>query len=490
MKKIFACVILMAILFTGCASSTTASKISGSNNSAVSQLSIYNYQAFNNDADAIKTWEDYMLEKYNIEIKLDSSTDERTMYLSVWNGNKTGIMNMSMGFIPHLISQNRILPLTDYLKDNKAWNALPESYRKKFEVNGEIWAVPTSESVQIVTRVMNEDLLKELSNGKVPNDLDEFTALCDKLKALDDSFDVAVYNYLMGDSTFYDIFNAYGMYFMKFSLQKSFPLAYDPVEDKFVDCMFKPQAKEALSYLRKLYQNGIIDPKAFTANKDSSYPVDCAELNTTMKQTFTPIKPFKPYQNSNKYPLSYTTNGYGYVMAEGTAHPKETINALVDLLYGSKQSYLDCFMGLPDTYTARSDGVFIFKKDENNKYRSTPNLVNASSIMLGQQAIFVRDDYSEDNINTLKERANSVNQYLKDNENMLAEIPVMYQSPISLTYTLTFDAYYGYFKKLMVDAITNDKITVDEAIETYQYNVETFCSLDDILKEANQAIGK
>lgn len=141
-------------------------------------------------------------------------------------------------------------------------------------------------------------------------------------------------------------------------------------------------------------------------------------------------------------------------------------------------------------YTTRSDGVFILKNDEKYIYPLTPNLVSASSIMLGKQAVFAGDNYSEENINTMKERVNSVNQYLKDNENMLAEIPVMYLSPISLTYTLVYESYYNYLKKLMVDAITNDKITVDEALKAYRSNVETFCSLDDILKEANQAIGK
>lgn len=487
MKKCFAYVLFIAVLFTGCASSVTSSTLSGSNNNAVTQLSIYNNQAFNNDANAIREWENYILDEYHVEINLISNTDERTNYLSVWNGTKTGVFNMSVSFLPHLISQNKILPLTEYLKDNKAWKALPESYRKKFEVNGEIWAIPTNNDAQLFTRIIDADLLQELSNGKLPNDLDELSAFCGKLKAMDDSQDLAVYNYLMGDSTFYDIFNSYGMYF---NIYQSTSITYDPIEDKIVDCMFKPQAKEALSYLRKLYQEGMIDAKAFSANKDSSYAMYVVDLNATMKNYFSTVIPFKPYQNSENYPLSYTTAKYGYVIAEGTDNPKETINTLVDLLYGSKQSYLDCFMGLPGTYTARSDGVYVFKKDENDNYRSTPNLVSASDIMLGQQSVFVRDDYTEENIKTMKERVNSVNQYMKDNKNMLVEIPVMYLSPISLTYMLVFDSYYIYFKKLMTDAITNDKITVDEALETYRYNVETFCSWDDVLKEANQAIGK
>jgi len=104
-------------------------------------------------------------------------------------------------------------------------------------------------------------------------------------------------------------------------------------------------------------------------------------------------------------------------------------------------------------------------------------------------AVLTDGEYSENAVKLSKETS----QYIKDyidrytKTNQLVKAPVLYQ--VSST---TLDTYYGMiyneFGKL-IQSLNNSNISVDEALEQYRRNVKSY-QIDEILKEANQNIGK
>lgn len=498
--------ICCAILFSGCGKSSITSlpsELRAPNTDypkTVNILAPYFFTNTSADNTGIKQqWLDEMSERYNVKLNIisnDYTDPENNDYSAsskvqdVLMGDTTfkGLFmisddgsydsDLSIG-----IDSASIVPLEDYLADNPVWNALPDDFKSLFEVGGHIYAIPTSVSRAQNARVIRDEALEE--TGITVTDLDSFhdftVAYAQKTgKPAIGSIDV----YEMTD-----ILNAFGLYPGDDAYN---PFAYDPTEGCYVDFMTKGASVEAFEYLRELYKAGAVYPQYNVGSKSNNniasnyrgyYDYDnCTEIFTL----------------NSKYPQVANTYRRGFAMTKDTTKPKETINFLVYMLFGSEQNYLECWLGSSKNYILNSDGTITIKMEQDSKskyvYPGIPNLTG------GLSDIFPYSDanilYSQNGVIDLESptQIGKYNAFLKQQYDLVkngtvVEIPLKYLILKSQIYDANMTdvglLYSDYFQK----AITSSDQTVQQILDEYKAKMLNMGG-NQMLDEMNAAIGK
>lgn len=532
MKKIqILSLLLVSVMLFGCGAQQSAEMISVAKTDLPDELNIMAMGAFTDaddivDEQALGEWEVYMSDLYGMDINLHSN--QNTGY-GMWiiaedilyGGERKGFAEMDVNFIYQMIKAEKIELLDEYLAQNKVWKSLPEDYKKRFEYEGHIWAIPKSMNEIIQMTSVRTDWLEAVGK-KMPTTAEELADIGKALlKADPDKDGNEANNYLFGDysAVYPDILASYGLYV---DYNNQIAIAYDPTEDAFVDAMFKPQAKEALQFLKDLMQAGVIDPLSVNAPNESVAKADAGaygtligdvtagkyttgvtwakasaiaqlgrELDlaksedykyaTSLYEAMPPLK--------SKYPATYKENTSGYVLIKGTENPKATANVFVDILLGSQQSFLSCYLGLPDHYSCKDGDTYIMNLEGTAPCR-TPGLIRATSLRFSDDVtFFLNGDYTESAAKLIKDRAEYKKQYIKryTKNGSLVKIPVFY-TMVSETYTAYDWSIYVAFQKLMLTLMDNN-MSVEEALERYKTEMQLY-QVDTILQEANANIGK
>jgi len=521
LKRITSLSVCGLIFLTGCgvASTSLPSELAGQSGDYPEAVNILAPDFFEatgaaNADQAKQKWMDEMSERYGTEFNVISSiykdagnTDSSTLTSDVTASETTtssasnqetdnttfvGIVSVSTEYISTLksrIANDTIVPLENYLENNPVWNALPEDFKSLFEVDGHIYAIPTSVSRTQYARIIHNEALQE--TGITVTDLDSFR---DFAVAYAKETGKAVSNFNAPEVM--DILNAFGLYPGK---DISSQFSYDPTEDCYVDFMTKPAAVEALEYLRELYEAGALYHKSakvnsqlfqdgFFASKYDQYSdySDCTEVLT--------LNP--------EYPQIIFTDIGGFAMTIDTPQPQETINLLVDMLFGSEQNYLECRLGSSDNYTLNSDGTITMKmaQDSEGNYvmPCMPNLAGELSDIFSYSnanILYSKNGVVDTESDTDAKEYNACVKLLNDSlENgSVIEIPLEYQIIESATYDASLTdsendigiLFYVYFTHI----IALPFLSAQQAIDEYK---EEMLSLggNQMLDEMNAAIGK
>ena len=179
-------------------------------------------------------------------------------------------------------------------------------------------------------------------------------------------------------------------------------------------------------------------------------------------------------------------------MTVDTPQPKETINLLIDMLFGSEQNYLQCWLGSAENYTLNSDGTITIKlvQDSGGNYvaPAMPNLASdLSDIFPCSDADLIYNNNAEKNEARLK----VLNDSLKNG--LVVEIPLAYQMIKSPTYDAGLtgtETDIGFlYIACFFNAIYNPDKTVQQIVDEYKAAMLALGG-NQMLDEMNAAIGK
>jgi len=458
--------------------------------------------------EAKQKWLGEMSERYGVKLNVitandysaasnntDSATSTLTSSTLMDFTNYVGLVSVSTDYMSTFnsrIDSGSIMPLESYLANNAIWNVLPDNFKSLFEVDGHIYAIPTSVSRNLRARVIRDDALKE--TGTNVTDLNSFNdfAVTYAKKAGNAAAKVYYAPEVM------DILNAYGLYPGTDSYT---PFSYDPTENCYVDWLTKPAAINALKYLRNLSSTGALD----------STP-NLAKMQATFESGIFPSAYEKYFNYDNctevltlnpEYPQVLFTTASGFAMTEGTPQPQETINFLIDILFGSEQDYLECWLGSSKNYTVNSDGTITIKmiQDSKGNYVSPcmPNLAGElSDIFPYSNANLL---YSKNGVVTTESKTASEkhNDRLKKLDESLKngttiEIPPEYQFIKSATYNANLlnneeNNICIEYVLCFLQAIRSSDKTVQQIIDEYKAEMLD-AGGNQMLDEMNAAIGK
>ncbi|HNX15613.1 MAG TPA: hypothetical protein PKH29_12265, partial [Oscillospiraceae bacterium] len=484
-------------------------------------VNIYAPEFFNNigapkDDQIKQQWLDMMFEKYGVKLniisdykdanndssasidnKVSQSIGSSSKQMIDENGNTNFIGLSSISNIRELktyIQYETFVPLEDYLDNNPVWNALPDDFKSIFEVDGHIYAIPTSASQILSGRDIKNEALQ--STGSTVTDLDSFRNFA--LAYTQTTGNPAIGGVSLKETN--DILNAFGLYP---GIYQSTPFSYDPKEDCIVDFMTKDTAVDALEYLRELYKTGSIrlsfdigysnydlvasGYSQYHNYSDSYFSYILKNENCTTLFNLNPA-----------YPQIASTMASGFAMTQNTPQPQETIDFFIDMLFGSQQSYLDCWLGSSDNYTLNKDGTIIIKTTQDTKgndvYPSMPNLTGGlpelfpysnANIYYSQNGVVTMDR----NTDVGKYNAYMKLQYDAINNKSVIEIPLLYQNIIWSTYDITTNSAYRKHTNFFQDAIISKDKTVQQVVDEYKKAMFELGG-NTILDEMNAAIGK
>ncbi len=439
-------------------------------------------------------WVDEMSARYGVNINvISNSFAEDGTFKSAFSGvdKKTfsGLAQAeSIAYLQEIVNSDLALPLDEYLADNAVWNALPEELKSTFKVNGHIYAVPANVEDYMYSRVFQKDAVDR--TGITVTDLQS-------LKEFAAAYAKASGNYTIianGNNDIADILNAFGLYYGEGPKN---PIGYDPSEDCFTDFLTKGNAVGALEYLRELYTAG-----GLKCGFNEYKPKDSDEPKPAS------TKSLFGYNNSDdsvevltlnpQYPQVLFNQVFGFYMTKSTVQPKETINFFVDMMYGSEQSYLDCWLGSSSGYTLNSDGTITVKMAQNSDgsyvVPAAPNLTG------GFSGVFPHSDadvlYSQNGIvteasGTEAGKKNKAYKGLRDalDKGVAVRVPPAYSMINCPAYYSNYIAFCSLYETCIQDAVTSANFTVQQIIDDYKKEMLNLGG-NQMLDEMNAAIGK
>lgn len=519
---------LLPIFIIGCSQTGSSSKSNDILKTNIDQLTISVMQSFNGDDDATAQWEEYMSDKYNCNVNVE---DYNIAISALHQGTYSGLINTNSPEILTNIKNGSILPLDDYLKDNRAWNALPDYFRNLFEYDGHVWAIPTSYTNYGSAITIRTDWLEKVGAG-IPTTIEDFMITGEKIHLRDANGDGDYTNdYILGGSLSMDLDN----FFQSLGIYSSSgtSIAYDPTMGCIVDSFFKDSSSTALQSLRTMVLNGLIDPSSFNYGTSAGnnnlaglygvrlggffttgkYGVGIElakgkakselghELNINDEEDYkyaTSIYELLP-PLSNEYPITYKTGEEGFVLSANTKNPKETINAFVDMIYSYHKGFLDFYLGIPENYTIKSDNTIILNyADKEAKtqpvlpmllsYLSISSDIGTPQILFGDSfVVLMQQDggLMQQYITRANEKRKYENDYITryTKTGQLVRVSGYYRPIGSST---SFEKYMRQLRdeyQRVFASLSDENLTINQILAEYRNNVKEYVT--PILEESN-----
>jgi len=464
------------------------------------------------DAENGDKWIDNISIRYDVDLNVTTNTnDANGIIRSLLSGSRTadvvtGFVYMSNANLVEMYADPRtIQPLEGYLENNPVWKSLPQAVRDAFTVDGHVWAIPCAYmTVSPQVRAYDPDILSSVGM-EAPETVEDFSIFTQKAAALQkNGVSKNTITDPMCSYPYYcaaDILRAYGIYTSGYGL-----ISYDPVEDCITDGFLKPDAEEALSYLRDLYTKGVLDME-FTGDNVNAYRTALYKqdgYSTAYLGSYTTSLAY--YGALNKYdcvtglsrngavcPQVLDVSFAGYVLAANTPEPQKCVNFLLDLFFGSKYNYYETRYGSDKNYTINSDGTISINLTEDGTYPKLPNLLGRI------EGLNMGDEYSGYD----PQLGNSTFQYnvgvaLNKLRTDAIQNKTAVAVPVINQYAIRLCRYYS--RDLMqninaatntcfADAITDSSRSVKEVLETYRAAMRE-CGAQPLLDQANALINK
>lgn len=232
------------------------------------ELHLFNVYFRHNDVSTdnfiIKQIESKTNTKLKIDMKpIEQSEEKLNIYLA--SGERPDIIQYGVNTTEKILAESNILlPVNQYFekmpnlvasRTQKVWDAMTHK-------DGNIYAIPpVSPSSEYVT-MYRKDWLDKFSL-KIPETLDEYFVVADAVSNKDPDGDGEKDTYAFGargslGSYFDHVFNAYGC----------LPNYWMERDGQLVNGFVVPEAKEAVKFLKKMYDAGMIDPEFTTDNSE------------------------------------------------------------------------------------------------------------------------------------------------------------------------------------------------------------------------------
>lgn len=326
-----------------------------------------------------------------------------------------------------LRDSNQILAIDQLLDGNKLWNEMPSSLRNIFRLDdGHVWAIPRSFEPVVYGRMIRKDYLTALGFDE-PNDLDSLYEVSLALSQgdpdgnnINDTNGMTYFNAL----NFADIFSASGAPISVGSdgFQRT-SIVYNPYYNSFEDSMLTEEMIEALSYLVRMRQEGILRKEGwrfnFTNDVDGN-PSTANVYGVVTNQVFadkrvTVLPGITGIRTENLTPLSYDFSAGMYVIGANTENASATMHTFVNLFLGDIEGFLYAAKGAPGTlydisgnevmvndyrfFSNRSDSIVVnspFFKYETMNLTDNTELADGTLISMLLDSVKTKDEYIQE----------------------------------------------------------------------------------------------
>lgn len=510
MKKAISLLISFSLFFTVCVSCSEQPEPLPSNNISlndpltdsvvvnINRPPVGNFVTFEGQED----WETYINETYGITIKIHNIAPLHQSAIATSNyypqaikdGNISGLIELNLSDFPNLgslKSEGLILPLDEYLADNTAFNALPESMKNAFKLgDGQTWAIPVRSPVGVAMRYLRTDWLDALDYD-IPQNLDELYEVSKAFAFNDpngngenDEYGMSI-NRRTGARMLNDIFLANDCYLSNYT---ACSISYDYTTGTYEDAVLKPGMRESLLYIKSLNDTGILqmnqdwsflesdrlsnfyDFSNFTgSNFDSTKWASVYSLKSDKERSVIALKPQKCF-----------------VLTSNTDSPDSVINAFVNVFLSDINGMALGTFGLPDK-NFNIDGSTIqhfYESDDSEGsdfYESNLWLTGLNHDMLNTSGTEIDSNYfSTQYLSSSKSRIEEYNNLL--NKNMLFTDSWFLPHPNYKSVQRTFGiAMYNFFFEM-------DNLDIDEYISNYIESAKK-AGAGQILDDLNQDAG-
>lgn len=454
-------------------------------------------------------WMKVMEEKYGFPIEVTSlprNDYNQKVNLNITSGEAEGMIGMfGIGDVMLLKEQGAIEPLDDYLKDNEVWNSLPKDMQDMFKIDGEIWAIPGGYQESMFTRTIRKDWLDNLKL-EVPTNLDEFYEVSKQFtfndpdgNGKDDTYGVTA----SGVWNLQDIFMAFDA---RLDKQGEGSITYDENAKAYVDSMLKPEMVDALTYLNKMYKEGILDPELFTnAGSNMREKFWASEYGSTFYWIgFS--EESRPYLEKINKDVAFAEipylegkldkninhvwfNTVPYILVKDSENGGQMVNQFVNVFLGEKDGNLAGVYGIEGTtYKMEGNTLYTMTDPATDTPFKTPGIVT-SLPQFTKDLVVAVDGKTKEEIaemgalsefkhNTIQESLDSGKAYT---------FPESKSIPLSPTYTLVEGDIKAAFDTCVSSAITG-AVPAADAIEKYRQDVKQLGG-QDILDESNEIFG-
>ncbi len=443
--KRFFCLALSALMLSACGSSPSGnpakSRVKIENLPAIINIfSLTAFQTVDNltDQTALDAWNAYMSDTYGTQIALKTELDLNmsSTLQAVTEGGMTGIVELAPGQIQSFMENEQhksyILPLEDYLKDNKVWNSLPADFRNRFQRDGHIWAIPKNLANTLKVTSINTNWLKKVGMG-LPTSAQELAQAAKLFVEKDANGDGEKNDYLFSTASAvdYNLYSSFGVYLS----------GYNPNDKYFAHPRTSKGAQDLYAYMQSLYKAGCLDINSFyTERIATNNPQNYAtiqgsvgegkyktafelarlqgkteeELLKDYNEITAGFEALPPFSKDN--PVTYSDDGACFVLVDGTKDPGAVVNAFVDILFGFLQSYLDCAYGLPENYSISNNKTIVlnYANQANKTFPLYPGLVNALDIIDSGWIVLTKDMNAELVRRQTEDAKNTRNSILKN----------------------------------------------------------------------------
>lgn len=331
------------------------------------EIRVY-YKSIQNLSDM--DWNDYIREEYGITIEpIQQIANNGTMIIvsllekNDLNGLFALFDNEYIEIIPEI--SNYALPLGRFLANIQAWESLPFEYKASVSVEGETWAIPMQYKPygdQMKLRIYNQDILDQI-NADVPATIPEFFEL---MKSVYDSGSVEHVVPVDGLNPFYTLYDVFWSFGVPISCSDNVitSIQYDYIEKQFKDYANESAMKEALSFIKQLYDTHIISVvtngidlnilfdigKVFSIQSNIYERLDIS--NTSYKYTF------MMDEHDNKLKVPVDKSGGVYVLLKDTEQPELILKRLINDFLSTEEGNMIAYLGNDKSkYSVNADSI-------------------------------------------------------------------------------------------------------------------------------------
>lgn len=405
----------LTLLLSACGSGGNASNDKTSNNNGDNTQNApveIRWTRGENPAQAIKENTPVIkeiLNKTNVKINLEpvpgsNYGDKKRVLLA--SNNIPDVIGIEAGDAAEFADTGMFLTISDYLDQMPNFQKVMETHPEisKLFVNGKLYSLPITEKFKIQggkAPMIRTDILEELQLD-YPTSFDElYTVLKAMKEAYPDSYPFSTRGLSFMDAFSLGMGSGYGM-------------TYDDEQNRYFYGQNKPEFKEVLTYLNKLYNEKLLDPdfavntkqnwdeklstgRSFFYYDNNSFAVN---YNSTLQQNDPEAKFDRiPYLNNSKgeakgwlYPKGWLVDNYA--ISSKTKNP-EAIIAMFDWMYGEEGSMVTNYGVETETFEIK-DGQPQMLPSVIEKYKtsSDPARVMMSELGTGLLALAVHVDES------------------------------------------------------------------------------------------------
>lgn len=523
--SIFLSAMLLATLATSCgntnsdssaANSTSSSTADATSSSEVEETPVeikITRPLFFGDAsenlDLKEEWMQMVEEKYGVKVTvnyLPRNEYTQKVNLLMTSDSVEGLVGVfGSSEILNYKDMGVISSFDEYLKDNETWNSMPKEMQQLYAFEGEIWGLPAGFTTNLFTRTVRQDWLDNLGM-EAPTNLDELYEMARAFtyddpdgNGIDDTYGLTA----SGTWNLQDIFQAFDA---RLNNGGGSSITYDPKENCWIDSMLKPEMIDCLTYLNKMYTEGLLDPELFTNSGSNMrekfwageygstyYWLGFSGESTPYLTKITPDVSFTeiPYLTGN---IEENVNcmWYGsvpYIMVKDTPDADKMVQEFVDLALGSQESHFDFAYGIEGkTYRVDGNTVYTLVDSATDTPMTTPSLTT-SIPKYYDDFTFLTDGLTEEEQTTAIDLLNFKKSVIKEGVDAggIFALSEVITTPVSDTYLLIQGDISTAFDTAVSSAITGTA-TPEEAVQKYLSEVKALGG-QDVLDEANAAAG-